>query len=519
MALLIGRENINSNDFKFSGDSTAVQKLQELSNHYSLRDGTLKPGTLRLVKNWDGTIQLKRTQWYHFWNSSLFGTRDTSRAETYVKSLIKKAYERTNPFLPEEVQYNKYTTKSNTLNYFLLSKNQKGPVTTENLSKVLSFRHKIDVKISEANKNEYAIKKCLDKEGITLQNRIGAGGMGSVFKATVNRDTIDYVFKSEFQLKYSPISNSEGLPFHRRGDLAASCLKELKHMTKPIFVIVALQKTVSSPAEYHYLPAMEAESFVKEIAQAHPKAQVAIAGQLMELAPGRELYKCIYGKEGDQVSFDPSEKPFKQVMQGLFTHMKIAMENNYLHRDIKAENVMINNNDNKDYEVRFIDGGFAAYGGRGSNELQLENCTGTIIYMSPRVLINGRQHKTTRPYGAEVDFYSTGMLLLEMIDKDSFETIHKKEAGKNFGAFAQSLANDLKTNPPSTKNYLEEYLKSAGANSTVSKKLNENPSVKNLIDLCFEASKGGESGKEAFEQWKTAFQTWKENNRAMLPLT
>jgi hypothetical protein len=334
------------------------------------------------------------------------------------------------------------------------------------------------------------------------------------------------------------------LPFHQRGDLAASCLKELQHMTKPIFVIVALQKTGpqktnSSTTEYHYLPAMEAESFVKEIAQAHPQAQAAIAGQLMELAPGFELHECIYGKmssktqkvdKTNQVIFTPSEKPFKQVMQGLFTHMEIAMEHNYLHRDIKAENVMINKNDKGEYEVRFIDGGFAAYGGRESKKLELTEGMGTRQYMSPRVVINRIQGRTKLPYGAEVDFYSTGMLLLEMIDPNSLKKVHTTNVTNptkivtKLGVFSAQQVTNLSEDPNSTNNYLDVYLKAAGDSSTVSQKLNASTSEKQLINLCFEASKGGKSGekafeqwKTAFEQWKTAFEQWKQENSSVLP--
>ena len=298
MALLIGKQSIDAN-FAIREGADAGKGLQELSNHYSLRDGTLKPGTLRLVKNWDGTIQLKRTQWYHFWNSSLFGTRDTSRAETYVKSLLKKL-ETGNPIQLEGVQYKEYTIRSDALEDFLNPTKEKGPVTTEGLSKLLSLRHKINVESS--SKINDAITKCLDEEGITLHGKIGAGGMGFV-------------------------------------------------------------------------------------------------------------------------------------------------------------------------------------------------------------------------YGAEVDFYSTGMLLLEMIDFKSFNDVLK--GARNLeakGFFINKRIKELKDQPTKTLNYLNEYLKAASANSTVSQKLQleENKSVKTLIDLCFEASKGGVSGKAAFEQWKTAFQTWKQNNSSVL---
>ncbi|MDH4470104.1 MAG: protein kinase [Verrucomicrobiae bacterium] len=535
MALLIDKGSIDKN-FEIIESADAEKGLQELSKHYSLRDGTLKPGTLRLVKNWDGTIQLKRTQWYHFWNSSLFGTRDTSRAETYVKSLLSKAY----PTLELEShisryqEYPYYQKKIEAFKNFCNSEIKLGPVTIKDLSKVLFLSQKFNV--SSSSNNEFAISnpqridvksnnlsdaitKCLDEEGITLHGKIGAGAMGFVYGAEVKGDNGKYVFKTEKKLSFKNISNAEGLPFHQRGDLAASCLKELQHMTKPIFVIVALQKTGSPPAEYHYLPAMEAESFVKEIAQDHPNAKAAIAGQLMELAPGRELFECIHGIKGDQVSFNPSEKPFKQVMQGLFTHMEIAMQHNYLHRDIKAENVMINKNAEGDYEVRFIDGGFAAYGGREGKRLGLTDGKGTPQYVSPRVVIAKGKKNDDKPYGAEVDFYSTGMLLLEMIDPVSFDKVHRPLPNRKIGAFFEQQIIDLqKEIPPSTKNYLDAYLVAAGTNSTVSQKLQleENKSVKTLIDLSFEASKEGESGQAAFEQWETAFEQWKQENSSVL---
>ncbi len=60
--------NINE-DYTYSA-STAVQAQADLQNlkNYLIKDGIEKPGVLRLVKNWDGSIQLKRRQFYQFWN-------------------------------------------------------------------------------------------------------------------------------------------------------------------------------------------------------------------------------------------------------------------------------------------------------------------------------------------------------------------------------------------------------------------------------------------------------------------
>ena len=97
--------------------------------------------------------------------------------------------------------------------------------------------------------------------------------------------------------------------------------------------------------------------------------------------------------------------------------------------------------------------------------------------------------------------------------------VHKSKGGDVYGAFLKQQAFDLIKNPSSTKNYLDAYLKAAGGQSPVSQKLKEkeNESVKTLIDLCFEASKGGVSGQAAFEQWKTAFEQWKQENSSVLP--
>ncbi len=70
-------------------ENLASKELAALRNYCFDPSVPLKGGTLRLVKNWDGSIQLKRRQWYQFWNFVGWG-RDTGRAAAYVNSLLKE---------------------------------------------------------------------------------------------------------------------------------------------------------------------------------------------------------------------------------------------------------------------------------------------------------------------------------------------------------------------------------------------------------------------------------------------
>ena len=161
--------------------------------------------------------------------------------------------------------------------------------------------------------------------------------------------------------------------------------------------------------------------------------------------------------------------------------------------------------------------GFAAH---GKGKLQLQKAEGTPEYLSPRILL---AYSFKEPYGAEVDAYSTAMLLLKMIDLESFETMHAilpRPDGKKdcFGIFLSKMfnyANDKKKegiNDYGESTYLNQYLNAAGTNSKIHQELNKlkNADVKNLIDLSFQVSAGGKRGTEAFSKWEMAFEAWQK---------
>ncbi len=530
-----------------ANENLASKELEALKNYCFDPSAPFKGGTLRLVKNSDGSIQLKRRQWYQFWNFVGWG-RDTGRAAAYVNSLLQEQ-----DLVKES---NNSTNSTNSTNsalaaYVQVSSNK---VTLEELSrKLLPFtlqdnltthKNKKENNGVEANTNATpssspvsiplsgletknditsqsldvtSVQKFCSSVGLTVGNELGAGAMGTVYHASVLGRTEGYVIKLENQFKMEPITNAEKLPFDQRGDLAATTVKKLGHITQPIFVIVALQKTPSDPIQYHYLPVANAKSFVQKMQTKCPKARLAIVGQLMDKLPGNDLFSCIHGETVGEttvpkIDFTITKKPFQQIAYQLLKSMKVSMEQNFIHRDLKPENIRvipINQEDlsvEDDLSVKIFDGGFSAQG--DDQPLKLHECKGTLEYMSPRVY-NANKEKT---YGAEADFYSTAMILLQMLDPDTFADVNKTqemdtEKRPQF-LIDQSLKQNSKTY--ATSNDLTSYLTAAGPNSKIAETLNneENKVVRDLIDLSFQVSRGGKKGQEAYKKWQNAFATW-----------
>ena len=508
MPITLNPANVDQTTFTYKPSATASdaekvlaecnQRFEEL-NQWIAPEGKIKPGTLRLVKNWDGTMELKRRQWYQFWN--FMGNRDTGRAKAYVNSLTK--YAANNKGIDENALFASYLEPASS-----------SVVTKKELSSKLFH---IEFIVDE----DY--QKSLNTLGVTLGSKLGESEFHAVYNASLKSRNEQYVFKKEREKEIFPISEVEGLLFHQRGDLAASLVPQLQNMTKPIFVVVALNKTPHNQnakldqdlEEYHCLPAMKAEKFVQRIAQNYPKAQVNIVGQIMERPPGNDLVYSIEGsteKSITQENFDPANTPFQQVAYGLLKYLESAMENNYIHRDLKPENIIVHKNKDGNWDVKLINGRFAAYA--GGNKLNLNSQKGTHFYMSPRVAQLGSFNKDNVTYGPETDCYSMGMVLLNMIDPESFYEIASGIKGgnkKNF-IFLYQLSHATKDSQQVDESaYLAHYLEQAGSDSKISKILNDpaNADVKNLIDLSFQASAPGEKGKAAYQEWKTAFAAWK----------
>ena len=521
----------------------ASKELEALRNYCFDPSVPLKGGTLRLVKNSDGSIQLKRRQWYQFWNFVGWG-RDTGRAAAYVNSLLKEQD------LVKESNNSTNSTNSALAAYVQVSSNK---VTLEELSrKLLPFTlqdnlttHKNEKENNgvEANTNatpssspvsiplsgletqtvtdkyrrEFqqlalkSVQKFCPSVGLTVGDKLGEGGMGTVYHASVLGRTEGYVIKLENKFRMESIINAENLPFDQRGDLAATTVQQLGHITQPIFVIVALKKTPSDSIQYHYLPVANAKSFVQKMQKECPYASLAIAGQLMEKVPGNELSSCIHGedlagKTVPKIDCTITQKPFQQIAYQLLKSMKVSMEKKFIHRDLKPENIMVTIDAQGNYHLKLIDGGFSAQG--NDKPLKLHKFKGTLQYMSPRVY-NANEKNT---YGAEADFYSTAMILLEMISPEDFNRVNEIQKMDTEKRPQFLIDQSLKQNNTTYANSkdLENYLSAAGPISQIATTLQDpkNKEVRNLIDLSFQASRGGKQGQEAYKTWQKTFAAW-----------
>lgn len=133
--------------------------------------------------------------------------------------------------------------------------------------------------------------------------------------------------------------------------------------------------------------------------------------------------------ENERVKLQPSQIKLymKQLLEGTeymhhvrtisFNHRDIDLilvQNNILHRDMKAANLLISNNGS----LRIADFGLArafdptivtrAGRFRGNRERRYTNCVVTRWYRPPELLLGARQ------YGGEVDIWGIGCVLGEM---------------------------------------------------------------------------------------------------------
>ena len=108
--------------------------------------------------------------------------------------------------------------------------------------------------------------------------------------------------------------------------------------------------------------------------------------------------------------------------------MLYCHQNNLLHRDLKLENILLVNAEEK--KIKIIDFGIA---GAITNFTQDDLDTGSLVYMAPECFINSKDYKVD----GRIDVWATGIILFCMLHgylpfkgNSNYETIELIKAGK-----------------------------------------------------------------------------------------
>ncbi|KAK6461459.1 kinase-like domain-containing protein [Scheffersomyces coipomensis] len=122
---------------------------------------------------------------------------------------------------------------------------------------------------------------------------------------------------------------------------------------------------------------------------------------ITDLAVGGELYDRIVNK----THLDDSE--VRELTKTLVTAIDYLHTNNIVHRDIKAENILIQGNNSKNFakSLLLVDFGFA----RKLDNNRIHELAGTLSYMAPEYFNKVKGH------GKEVDVWAIGVLVYFML--------------------------------------------------------------------------------------------------------
>ena len=116
---------------------------------------------------------------------------------------------------------------------------------------------------------------------------------------------------------------------------------------------------------------------------------------VLDYCDGGDLNKFI--KKNKKLSYEYTQFLYQQIVKG----MKYLYDNNIIHRDLKSQNILLNTN----CIAKITDFGFVTV---KDENMMMNTLCGSPLYMAPEIM-------KSKSYGANIDLWSAGILLYEML--------------------------------------------------------------------------------------------------------
>ncbi|ORX92539.1 Pkinase-domain-containing protein, partial [Basidiobolus meristosporus CBS 931.73] len=206
--------------------------------------------------------------------------------------------------------------------------------------------------------------------------------------------------------------------------------------------------------EIEFLTMVDHPNIVAYYETLHTESHVCL---VLEYVNGAELYEYV----ANDNSLLSDERRIQEVFSQLVCAVEHLHDRNICHRDIKLENVLIQNSDVGNFTVKLSDLGLAEY---ASNISYLSSRCGTDEYCAPEILL-GQSND-----GIKADIWSLGVILYTMIAKHLPFNLEPNESRRSFYARVNRAEYEF----PSSA--------TEGARDLISKVLQSNPSKRASIN-------------------------------------
>ncbi|XP_043081069.1 raf-1 proto-oncogene, serine/threonine kinase a isoform X2 [Puntigrus tetrazona] len=237
--------------------------------------------------------------------------------------------------------------------------NQSNIPTLAQRERAPSLNPQEKVKIRPRDKRDSSYYWEIEANEVMLLNRIGSGSFGTVHKGKWHGDVAVKILK---------VTNPTPEQFQAfRNEVAV--LRKTRHVNILLFM--------------GYMT----------------KENLAIVTQWCE---GSSLYKHLHVQETNFQMFQLIDIA-RQTAQGMdYLHAK-----NIIHRDMKSNNIFLH----EGLTVKIGDFGLATVKARWSGSQQVEQTSGSILWMAPEVI----RMQDSNPYSFQSDVYSYGIVLFELM--------------------------------------------------------------------------------------------------------